>query len=49
MLYSVTYEIQQNSTTLPIVFVKRKDAVAYAQEHNLTDYQIVRDTDRVKG
>lgn len=49
MLYSVTYEIQQNNRTLPVIFVKRKDAVAYAKENHLTDYQIVRDTDRVKG
>jgi hypothetical protein len=49
MLYSVTYEIQQNSTTLPIVFVKRKDAVAYAKDNGITDYKIIRDTDRLKG
>lgn len=46
-MYSVTYEIQQGGVTLPIIFIKRKDAKQYAQEHGITNYQIIRDTDRL--
>ncbi len=47
MLYSVTYELQQGSNVLPIIFVKRKDAVAYAKENGITGYTIIRDTDKL--
>jgi hypothetical protein len=46
-MYAVTYEIQQGDTTLPIIFVRKKDLVAYATDKGITNYQIIRDTDRV--
>jgi tRNA(Ile)-lysidine synthase TilS/MesJ len=45
MHYSVTWEIQIGDTKLPLIFVRKKDAVAYATEHNITDYQIIRDSE----
>lgn len=46
-MYSVTYEIQQGNITLPIIFVKKKDAVQYAVENDITGYTIIRDTDKI--
>jgi len=45
-MYSVTYEIKQGDTTLPIIFVKRTELIAYATDRGITNYQIIRDTDR---
>jgi hypothetical protein len=45
-MYSVTYEIKQGDTTLPIIFVTRRELIAYATENNITNYQIITDTDR---
>mgnify|MGYP000002787577 CR=1 FL=1 len=45
-MYAVTYEIQQGDIILPVIFVKKKDAIQYASEHNITNYTIIRDTDR---
>lgn len=45
-MYSVTYEIQQGDTTLPIIFVTRRELIAYATDRGITDYQIIQDTYR---
>lgn len=48
-MYSVTYEIKQGDTILPIIFVHMTDAVQYATENNITNYEIIRDTDKVRN
>lgn len=46
MYYSVVWHIKQDGNLLPPLFVRKKDAVAYAIENNLTNYEIVRDSER---
>jgi hypothetical protein len=44
MNYSTTWELSQNESKLPIIFVKRKDAVQYANENLVGEYLLVKDT-----
>jgi len=45
MHYSKTWEIQIGDTKLPLIFVKKKDAVTYANKHNITGYRIIRESE----
>jgi hypothetical protein len=45
MHYSKTWEIQIGDTKLPLIFVKKKDAIAYAAEHNITEYQLIHNSE----
>lgn len=46
-MYSVTYQIQQGENILPVIFVTRRELIAYATERGITNYQIIQDTDRL--
>lgn len=43
MYYTLTWQIRQAGTILPIIFVRKKDAVQYASDNSITDYELVRD------
>jgi hypothetical protein len=43
MYYTLTWQIRQEGTILPVIFVRRKDAVQYASDNGITSYELVRD------
>jgi hypothetical protein len=43
MYYTLTWQIRQDGIILPVIFVRKKDAVQYASDNNISDYELVRD------
>lgn len=43
MYYTLTWQIRQEGTILPVIFVRRKDAILYASDNGISSYELVRD------
>lgn len=40
-MYVQNYQLEQNGETLPIIFIKKRDAIEYAEENLQGEYVLV--------